>query len=112
MPTTSTTDKPTIRFTVDLPLSLHLALTALAEQKQRRKATLVRIAIARLSLKDDIGDEALLSEVTKRFTLDMEPSEHENLSILAIRMRRKKAELVRWAIAQLLQDTQDNALVQ
>ncbi len=94
--------KATVRFTVDLPLSLHQALTDLAQQQGKRKAVLVRWAIAQLSLKDAIGEEAPLQEETKRFTLDMEPGEHETFSILAIRMRRKKAELVRWAIGRLL----------
>ncbi len=94
--------KVTVRFTVDLPLSLHQALTDLAKQQDKRKAVLVRWAIAQVSLESAIGEEALLQEGTIRFSLDMEPGEHEAFSILAIRMRRKKAELVRWAIGQLV----------
>jgi hypothetical protein len=53
-------------------------------------------------LKGCDGEEAPPPGETKRFTLDMEPGEHERFSILAIRMRRKKAELARWAIERLL----------
>ncbi|MGQ9873336.1 hypothetical protein, partial [Leptodesmis sp.] len=63
---------------------------------------LLRWAIAQLSSKDAIEEETPLEGETKRFTLDMEPEEHERFSILAIRMRRKKAELARWEIERLL----------
>jgi len=99
----TTTEKGTVRFTVDLPLSMHQALTDLAEQQGTRKTKLVRLAIAQLSLQDAIGEVAPLAEETRRFTVDMEPGEHEKFSILAIRMHRSKADLVRWAIGRLLE---------
>jgi predicted DNA-binding protein len=106
MTITTMNEKSTVRFTVDLPLSLHQALTDLAQQQGKRKAVLVRLAISQLSVKDAIGEEVPLEEETRRFTLDMEPGEHQKFSILAIRMRRKKAELVRWAIGRLV-DSQE-----
>lgn len=112
MTTTATTEKTTVRFTVDLSLAMHEALTDLARHQRQRKAALVRLAIAQLSLQDEIGEEAPLAEETRRFTLDMEPKEHEKFSILAVRMRRSKAELARWGIFRLLQDIKDDAVVQ
>ncbi|MDX2244561.1 MAG: hypothetical protein NW224_28125 [Leptolyngbyaceae cyanobacterium bins.302] len=108
----SPTEKNMTRFTVDLPLSLHQRLSDLAEQQGTRKAKLVRLAIAQLSLEDEIGQEVPSTEETKRFTLDMEPGEHEAFSILAVRMHRSKADLVRWAINQLLQNLKDSSVVQ
>lgn len=108
----SPTEKTTTRFTVDLPLSLHQALSDLAKQQGTRKAQLVRLAIAQLSLDDAIAKEETSTDQTKRFTLDMKPAEHEAFSILAVRMHRSKANLVRWAIERLLEDLQNDTAVQ
>lgn len=107
-----TTERSTVRFTVDLPLSMHKALTNLAKQQGVRKAALVRIAISGLSLKDEVQRETFLQEETVRLTIDMELGAHEEFSILAIRKRRSKAELVRWAIDRLLQDVKSNSVGQ
>lgn len=103
-----TTEKATVRFTVDLPLSLHQRLSDLAGQQGTQKTKLVRLAIAQLSLEDAIGEEERTGEATIRMTIDLEPGEHEAFSILAVRMRRSKADLVRWAIRRLLQDYKVN----
>ena len=50
-----------------------------------------------------LGQETII-----RFTVDMSESMHQNLSLLAVKQRKSKAELVRFAIAQLLKDMQDN----
>jgi len=92
----TTTEKGTVQFTVDLPLSLHQRLSDLAEQQGTRKTKLVRLAIAQLSLEDAIWEEEPLTEETRRFTVDMDSGEHEAFSFLAVRMRRSKAKLVRW----------------
>lgn len=47
-------------------------------------------------------------EPTIRFTVDMSESMHHDLSLLAVKQRKTKAELVRFAIAQLLKDMQDD----
>lgn len=43
-----------------------------------------------------------------RFTVDMSESMHHDLSLLAVKQRKTKVELVRFAIAQLLKDMQDD----
>ncbi len=102
--------KTTIRFTVDLPESVHVALSALAQTQRTHKATLVKLAIAQLSIDDPI--EVVPSEKqTVRFTVDMELEKHEQFSILAIRMRRRRTDLARWAILRLLADCSNRSLV-
>ena len=46
-----------------------------------------------------------------RFTVDMPESLHHQLSMAAARMKKKKVELARFAIAQLLKDLDDDAVV-
>lgn len=46
--TESIETEPTVRFTVDLPLSLHLWFSVLAALQRKSKAELVRTAIERL----------------------------------------------------------------
>lgn len=46
-----------------------------------------------------------------RFTVDMPLSLHQALSLAAVKTRRKKAAMVRFAIWQLLKDLDDEAMV-
>ncbi len=92
-----------IRFTVDLPLDLHYEFTALAERQGTSKAELLRLAIAQLSLETVVSSIAITG-ATKRFTVDIPLPLHEEFSILAIRLRASKADLVRMAIARLVRD--------
>ncbi|WP_416667901.1 hypothetical protein [Egbenema bharatensis] len=46
-----------------------------------------------------------------RFTVDLNESLHRDLSFLAVRCRRSKADLVRQAIVQLLKDMEDEQMV-
>jgi hypothetical protein len=47
-PTEASQAEETVRFTVDLPLSLHIQFTMLATLQRKSKAELIRTAIERL----------------------------------------------------------------
>lgn len=51
------------------------------------------------------------SERIVRFPVDMPESLHEQLSQKAAQCGKKKAMLVRWAIAQTLKDLDDDAVI-
>ncbi len=57
------------------------------------------------SLMDEL--QAPAKEPTTRFTVDMPESMHRDLSLLAAKTGRKKVDLVRLAIAKLLEDAKE-----
>jgi len=95
--------KTMVRYTVDLPRPLHKELSQLAAQQGKTKAYLVREAIAQMPKKGTLPVvELRQGEKTYRYTLDMELAQHKALSLLAVRQRRSKAELVRGAIGVMV----------
>ena len=56
------------------------------------------------SLLDQLLEQPEPKEPTKRFTVDMPESMHRKLSILAAKSGRKKSEIVRVLLADLLDD--------
>lgn len=105
------TAEETVRFTVDLPLSLHQQFSALAERQGISKAELFRLMIENPKL-GAIVQPTPLRRPTKRFTVDLPLALHEAFSIQMIRRHQKKAVWVRGAIAQLLKDMKDDAVMQ
>jgi predicted DNA-binding protein len=109
------TSEETVRFTLDLPLSLHHELSTLAKRLHKSKAVLVRFAMTQLSAQaiapTPRSPTPLSPELTKRFTVDVPLSIHEAFSILAIRQRKSKADLLRGAIAQMIQDLKEGKSV-